>query len=267
MSKKKSKKIDEVVEKKPSDGGTSEDLNDSNNPLSTINSITENLKNQGISPEQAKLKGRHFAFVVYPESAPADWIERLKRTGLAFVVSPLHDKDENADGTPKKPHYHVIISWGNTTTYKSACGLCDTLNCPFPQLLKNPNGMYRYLTHKDNPEKYQYMEQPETYNGWVRPLDSADVANLKNEIWQMVYTEDCQEYGELLMVCAAKGSEYFEIASNNTLFFKAVCDGFRNSPVRTLMRYYSSLDEGEVKESIKVLLEQYGKVTEDKRKD
>lgn len=270
MSRKKSNKTAEaveVVEKKPSDGGTSERLIDKSSS-STINSTTKVLKNQDNSTEQDKLKGRHFAFVVYPESAPKDWIEQLKQTGLAFVVSPLHDKDVNPDGTSKKEHYHVIVSWGNSTTYKSARGLCSMLNCPIPQMLKNCNGMYRYLTHKDNPEKYQYKEQPKCYNGWVRPLDNADVENIKREIWKMVYTEDCQEYGELLMVCEQRGAEYFEIASKHTIFFKAVCDGYRHNPVRTLMRRYNTLSDDEDKEAIKSLLEPYMNVeTGEVRKD
>jgi plasmid replication protein len=130
-----------------------------------INSTTETKEKQGNTTKQDDLKGRHFAYVVYPESAPTDWIEQMQNTGLAFVISPLHDKDTNPDNTPKKPHYHMIVSWGNTTTYKSAKGLCDMLNCPIPQMLRNCTGMYRYLTHKDNPEKYQYTEIPKTYNG------------------------------------------------------------------------------------------------------
>lgn len=252
MSRKRSK----LTEKKPSNGGTSESGRiDNIDNSSTINSTTKTLENQEISDKQDNLKGRHFAYVVYPESAPSDWVEQLKMTGLAFCVSPLHDKDSNADDTPKKPHYHVIISWGNSTTYRAARGLCDMLKCPIPQLLKNPNGMYRYLTHRDNPEKYQYTDNPTAYNGWVRPLDGTDVTRIKAEIWHMVYTEDCREYGELLMVCNSKGPEYFEIASNHTMFFKAVCDGYRNSPRRTLMRYYSSMPEGEAKEAIKQLLD------------
>lgn len=255
MAKKSKEPKEKTVEKKPLDGGTPKDSIDSTNS-STINSTTKVLKNQQISEEQDKLKGRHFAYVVYPESAPSDWVEQLKQTGLTFVVSPLHDKDINADDTPKKAHYHVIVSWGNNTTYRSARGLCDMLNCPMPQLLKNCNGMYRYLTHKDNPEKYQYTEQPKCYNGWVRPLDSVDVSNLKAEIWRMVYTEDCREYGELLMVCEQRGSEYFEVASNHTLFFKAVCDGYRHNPMRTLMRKYETARDDE-KEIIGKLLSEY----------
>lgn len=210
--------------------------------ISSINSTITPPTNQEVSKEDDGKKGRHFAYVVYPESAPADWIEQLKSTGLAFVVSPLHDKDENPDGTPKKAHYHVIVSWGNTTTFRSARGLCDTLKCPRPERLVNPTGMYRYLTHRDNPEKYQYKEMPVTYNGWQRPLDNNQITELKSEIWNLVYTRDCQEYSDLVSACMRLGPEYFEVVSNHTMFFKAVCDGYRHNPVRCLMRRYKDLE-------------------------
>lgn len=214
-------------------------------------------QDSGASDKQDALKGRHFAYVVYPESAPADWIEQLQQTGLSFVVSPLHDKDVDPTGTPKKPHYHVIISWGNTTTYRAARGLCDKLRCPRPQALKSPNAMYRYMQHLDNPDKYQYTDIPTTYNGWVRPLNAADVVQLKREIWGMVYTNDCQEYGELLMVCVEHGSEYFDVASSHTIFFSKICDGYRHSPIRTLKRRYNMLDDGPEKEQVYEVLLKY----------
>lgn len=124
-------------------------------------------------------------------------------------------------------------------------------------MLKSPNAMYRYMQHLDNPDKYQYTDIPTTYNGWVRPLNAADVVQLKREIWGMVYTQDCQEYGELLMVCAEHGSEYFDVASSHTIFFSKICDGYRHSPIRTLKRRYNMLDDGPEKEQVYEVLLKY----------
>ena len=63
------------------------------------------------------IKKRNWAFVLYPESAPADWREQLQKTGLQCAISPLHDKDMNPDNTPKKPHYHVILTYSGPTSY------------------------------------------------------------------------------------------------------------------------------------------------------
>lgn len=226
--------------------------------LSNINSTTQTNENQESDADFKDVdnkKGRHFTFVVYPESAPEDWIEQLEYTGLAFAVSPLHDKDLNADNTPKKAHYHIIVSWDNTTTYRTARGLCKILNCPRPQILHSCRGMDRYFNHIDNPEKYQYKEPPKYYNGWMKVLDNTDIRRLKFELWKLVYVTDCKEYGQLLSEAYKKGIDYFEVVSSNTLFFKSVCDGYRHNPVMVLQRLYQNLEDSEEKNIIKSRLD------------
>ncbi|MFR2030007.1 MAG: Rep family protein [Collinsella sp.] len=51
-------------------------------------------------------KTRHWAFIVYPESAPKNWLSILEDLHMQALVSPLHDKDQTAS-RPKKPHWHV----------------------------------------------------------------------------------------------------------------------------------------------------------------
>lgn len=57
----------------------------------------------------AKDKARYFTFLLYPESVPDDWQEKLAEIGQPLAISPLHDKDLNADGTLKKPHWHIMV--------------------------------------------------------------------------------------------------------------------------------------------------------------
>ena len=272
---KKSKKMQ--TEKKPSEPASSESRVDGfENASSTINHTMESADNQDDFSELDGQKGRHFWFVVYPTedyvkkhypdcqydgsdgwgTAPDDWIEKLRNTGLAFNVSPLHYLDKNPDGAWKKPHWHSIVSWGNTTTYRSARALCDLLNCPVPQLLKNVTGAYRYHKHLDNPEKYQYTENSVSYNGWTPPLDSNEVTRIKKELKELVLVEDIQEYAELLIVCDSKGDEYFDVASNNTFYCEKLCSSYRHNPVRVLMRFYGELPEGETKEFIRSRIEE-----------
>lgn len=47
------------------------------------------------------LKGRDWAFVLYPESVNPDWLNILQETHIQVAISPLHDKDVNPDFTPK----------------------------------------------------------------------------------------------------------------------------------------------------------------------
>ena len=54
-------------------------------------------------------RGRNFATMVYPESAPENWREILAGYFIPAFISPLHDKDLNPTGEPKKPHHHVML--------------------------------------------------------------------------------------------------------------------------------------------------------------
>ncbi|WP_417282092.1 Rep family protein [Clostridioides difficile] len=74
-------------------------------------------------------------------------------------MSPRHDRDMNPDNTPKKAHYHVILTYSGPTSYNVVKALTDGFNQPIPQALEQVRGYYRYLTHKDNPEKAQYDER------------------------------------------------------------------------------------------------------------
>lgn len=38
-------------------------------------------------------KSRYFTFLLYPDSAPADFLEKLKLLDIPMAISPLHDKD------------------------------------------------------------------------------------------------------------------------------------------------------------------------------
>ena len=53
---------------------------------------------------------RNYATIVYPESAPKNWLDILREMKFNVLVSPLHDKDVNPeDGEIKKAHYHVLL--------------------------------------------------------------------------------------------------------------------------------------------------------------
>ena len=79
----------------------------------------------------------------------------------------MHDRDTNPTGEPKKPHYHVIVSYEGPTTYSNVEKLTARLNQPIPQPLEQVRGYYRYLTHEDNPEKAQYGKGGHSDAEWL----------------------------------------------------------------------------------------------------
>lgn len=101
---------------------------------------------------------RNWTFVVYPESAPENWREIISELRTPWIESPLHDKDVNADGEIKKPHWHVMMMFPGNKSFNQIESLTKKLNAPAPQKVANAKGMVRYFAHMDNPEKCQYSK-------------------------------------------------------------------------------------------------------------
>lgn len=204
-----------VKKNKPSSATTEKTASQSSKDVSTTK-ITQKKK---IS------KKRNWACVVYPESLPADWLDILQKTGLQIVISPLHNKDKNPDGTVKKPHYHIILIYSGPTSFSVVQTLTQKLNAPAPIPLEAVRGYYRYLTHKDNPEKVQYDEKEiKTLNGFsildFIEMSRSEVLNIKKELIFLIMTENFIEYADFINHLLEKGNtEFLDVAMSNTYFF------------------------------------------------
>lgn len=180
----------------------------------------------------SSLKKRNWAFVLYTESAPVDWKETLKLKGVSFAVSPLHDKDMNPTGEEKKEHYHIILSFGAPTTYNNVKSITDEFNQPIPIPLESVRGYYRYFTHLDNPEKYQYnSKEIETYNGFdvTDVLNNFEVYQCLKDIQAMVVEHEIREYSDLMDYLMANDfMEHWNVACSHTLFLNTYITSKRN---------------------------------------
>lgn len=176
---------------------------------------------------QKIVKKRNWAFVLYPDSAPADWLDRLQRTGLQCEISPLHDKDINPDNTLKKAHYHIIVCYSGPTSYNVVKALTDSLNQPIPQPLEQVKGYHRYLTHKDNPEKYQYDPRDiKTINGFniidYSDFTRSEILECKKEIFALIRSQKFVEYYDLINFLQDNDlTEWLDCVSSNTLLFNS----------------------------------------------
>lgn len=180
-------------------------------------------------------KKRNWAFVLYPESAPKDWREQLKISGLMAAISPLHDKDINPTGEPKKAHYHILLVYSGPTTYNAVAKFTASFNATIPQALESVRGMYRYFSHKDNPEKYQYDERDiMTVNGFniadLVELSKSEVNEIKKSILMLIREAAFVEYADLVdfLIDNEMWTEY-DVAINNTFFFNSYIASRRHS--------------------------------------
>lgn len=124
------------------------------NPNSTTNNCNTLHRKSQARKEQ---RTRNFATVVYPESAPSGWIDKLEQLHVAVLISPLHDKDINPNGELKKPHYHVLMMFDGVKDYETQVKpIFAEIGGVGREIVNSARGYARYLCHLDNPEKAQY---------------------------------------------------------------------------------------------------------------
>lgn len=183
--------------------------------------------------ELKKIKKRNWAFVVWPDSAPENWRDLLQETGLMFAISPYHNKDINPDGTEKKPHYHVIMTYDGPTTFNNALQVAKLTNANTVQPLEQIRGYYRYFTHIDNPEKYQYKDSEiTTINGFdinnYIEMTYTEVARYLLELQNYIRNEKFLEYSDLLDFLVDNDlKELWDVARNHTLLLNTYINSRR----------------------------------------
>ena len=162
---------------------------------------------------------RNYATVVYPESAPADWLEILKKNMIPCFVSPLHDKDVNPDGTPKKAHYHVQILFDNVKTLEQAKQIFQSFGGVGCERVNSLRGYARYLCHLDNPEKYQYQpaDVMQMYGADYKSVISlpTDKYACIRDMMNYCKTEKVYAYCDLLDYAREYRDDWFNVLCDN----------------------------------------------------
>ena len=180
------------------------------------------------------VKKRNWTFLVYPESTPADWVKKLQETGLQAAISPLHDKDIDPDGQPKKAHFHVIVCYSGPTSYNVVLSLTQSLGQPIPKPLEQVRGMYRYFTHMDNPDKFQYNAADiSTLNGFnimdFVDMTRSEVLKIKLDLQAFIRSSNITEYADLMdNLQDGSNMDWYDVASSNTFFFEKYITSRRN---------------------------------------
>lgn len=111
------------------------------------------------------LSGRMFGVILYEddvECVPAQLIftfpDAFKRDYLSDVTHYAfirHDCCIHDDGTPKKPHFHVVFKFKNPRNIST---VANRFEMPVEriELIHDWTGSVLYLTHQKYPNKYQY---------------------------------------------------------------------------------------------------------------
>lgn len=161
---------------------------------------------------------RNFATVIYPESAPEDWLSILGECAVPAFVSPLHNEDLNPTGEAKKEHYHVMIMFDSVKTMEQAIEIFDRIGGVGCEKVISTRGYARYLCHLDNPEKAQYpIEQIRSFGG----ADYLQIIGLVLDKYKAIeeMIDFCDSHG---IVSYAELLKYS--SKNNFGWFRVLCD-------------------------------------------
>lgn len=112
-------------------------------------------------------RSRNWTLILYPTDLPEGWRETINGLHIKWIESPYHDRDINADGSPKKEHIHILLMFENVKSKEQVAGIFkDTfgesetgsiVGVATPQMVSDRTALVRYFAHMDNPSKAQYL--------------------------------------------------------------------------------------------------------------
>ena len=88
---------------------------------------------------------RNWTFILYPESCVKDFKKVISDMHIEAVLSPLHDKDIDPTGEPKKPHYHVMMCFPGNKSFDQMNDISKSLGGTFPQPVLNTRSDISYI--------------------------------------------------------------------------------------------------------------------------
>ncbi|MBT9065367.1 hypothetical protein BTJ08_09270 [Lactobacillus delbrueckii subsp. bulgaricus] len=194
-------------------------------------------------------RARAWAAIVYPESAPEDWKDRLDALHLVWACI-LHDKDVNPTGEVKKAHYHVLMLFDGLKSYDQIKAITDQLSAPIPQRVASVRGMVRYFIHLDNPEKHQYDRSEIEQHGGIdiEPYFELSISQrnvLLKEMASFIIDNQVDSFADFVQYCIteAPSEDWFDVAANkSTLFLNKLIDSVYHKVSRRQSDFGNQLD-------------------------
>ena len=176
-------------------------------------------------------RSNKWAFLIYQESAPDDYIDVLEEIHVPYVLSPWHDKDINKKtGEFKKAHKHGAFYFDSLKSYSQVSELIkDKLNGPaHVEPVMSPKGMFDYFTHAENPEDIE--------SGCGFNLDQFLVQqnseDFMTEVIDIIEQNDLTEFEELVWYARDNNTALLGLIIERTYFFARYLDSRRHNPKR-----------------------------------
>ncbi|MEO1769186.1 replication protein [Candidatus Enterococcus ferrettii] len=179
-----------------------------------------------------------WAFLMYKESAPENYLAILDEMQIPYILSPWHDQDVNTKtGELKKSHKHGALFFESLKSYSQVSELIsEKLKGPsHVEVVMSPKGMFNYFTHAENPEKTLY-DKDDIESGAGFELDKflleQDSGNFMNEVIDIIEEKDITEFEELVYYARDNNYMLLSLIVEHTFFFSKYLDSRRYNPKR-----------------------------------
>lgn len=198
-------------------------------------------------------RSNKWAFLIYKESAPKDYLDVLDEIHVPFILSPWHDKDVNrSTGEFKKAHKHGALFFETLKSYTQVSELLqEKLNTPAHiEVVMSPKGMYDYFTHAENPEKTLYnIDDIEAGAGFNLDKFLAEQSSdeFLNEVIDLIDSNDITEFEELIYFARANNYLMLSLIIDKTYFFAKFLDSRRHNPMRKIKQNNEVADDSDSK--------------------
>lgn len=160
-----------------------------------------------------------YAFIVYPESAPSNWMEILRDMHVRGFISPLHNGDiENGTGHAKKEHWHVEIFYDSLKSVRQFEEMRDAVGGVGREYVQSAVGYARYLCHLDDPNKTQYDPADiielggMNWNEFIRK--NSDCTEILKAMQDYIDEHDVEYYDVFSMYCRRSNPIWFDVLVN-----------------------------------------------------
>ena len=166
----------------------------------------------------ADLRSRNFASIIYPESAPLDFLDRISGLHLKAFLSPLHDRDD------KKPHFHLLLMYDGKKSCEQVKLDFDFVGGVGCEIVKSSKGYARYLCHLDDKDKAQYSVDDvkcfggADYKSFI--IDSSSKLDILTDIMDFCDQYDVYSFYALCNYCRKHRPDWFSFLSDSSVFIR-----------------------------------------------
>lgn len=187
--------------------------------------------------KRAGQRTRNWTVIFYPEDLPENWIELINALHFRWAVSPLHNKDINANGEPKKAHYHALFMFESIKTQEQVIEALRTIfganetgaiiGAAIPQRVNDRSALIRYFAHLDNPEKALYdVNEIKGYNGVdiaeLLKYSATETREMVVAMEEFIESNDITELCDFAKMIRYENTEWHTILTTKmTMYFNA----------------------------------------------